>query len=263
MSSYHNMQPGHNPQHQGGYHQSAARGEHTTIYLGTDPSRSLFSTKEIRAAFVSKVYSILFVQLLVASALIAWFTLHEPTKNYFKQWGALWLYAALAVGMVVYFVLLCVESTRRSFPINLILLALLTLAFGLIAAVFSARFETVTVLCAFGATALATLVVMLLAKFSPFDITDCGCALCVLGLVHVVFALVLTLVLVPTNTASLLIAGSGALLVSIYLLFDLQLIMGGRTVELSPEEYILAAVMLYIDIINLFQYMLILFGSRE
>lgn len=203
---------------------------------------------------------------MVATALIAWFQFHEPTRQYFQNSGALWLYLAFAVAMVVYFVLICVESTRRSFPTNFILLAILTLAFGLIAAIFSARFNTATVLYAFGATAFATLTIILLAKFSPFDMTTCGCALCVLGIVHLFASLILTLILVPAgqaSTAAIFIAGSGAFLVSLYLMFDLQLIMGGRSLELSPEEYILASVMLYIDIINLFQYMLILFGGRD
>lgn len=231
-----------------------------------DNSRTPFNTKQIRSAFVSKVYSILFVQLLVATGIVALFSLHKPTKDYFATTGAYWIYVALAAGLIVYFAFICVETTRRSFPLNFILLFILTLAYGFIAGIFSARFQTVTVLSAFGATAVATLVVIILAKYSPFDITTCGCALCILAFVHMIGAFLLILILVPAgyaNTASLLIAGTGAFLVSLYLLFDLQLIMGGRTLEISPEEYILASVMLYIDIINLFQYMLILFGSRD
>jgi len=236
-----------------------------TIYIG-NPTFNGFDNKRIRSQFVSKVYSILTVQLLATSALIAWFTLHQPTKVYFQQSGAPWLYAALGVGMVVYFVLICIESTRRSFPLNFILLTLLTISYGLIAAVLSSRFNTITVLCAFGATALATIAVMLMAKYAPFDITTCGCGLCILGLLHLIVGLLLIVILVPlgyASTASLLIAASGAFLVSLYMLFDLQLIMGGRANELSPEEYILGAVLLYIDIIQLFQYMLILFGRNE
>lgn len=229
------------------------------------PGRTLFNSKDIRSAFVTKVYTILFVQLLVATGLIAWFTLHKPTKDYFQRDGAYWLYAAFAVGMIVYLLLICIESCRRSFPMNFILLAIFTLAYGLIAAIFSARFETVTVLCAFGATALASLAVILLAKYSPFDMTTCGCGLCVLGLIHLITSLLLIIILVPNyaTTASLIIAGTGAFLVSLYMIFDMQLIMGGRSAELSPEEYILGATLLYLDIIQIFQYMLILFAGRD
>lgn len=230
------------------------------------PNLNGFDRKSIRSAFVFKVYSIVAVQLVFVSLLIGLFTFHVSTRRYFLLTGDSYMIGATVLGLVTYMILICVDSARRSFPWNFLLLAVLTVCFGLIAAIFSARFETVTVLSAFGTTALATLVVMLLAKYSPFDVTTCGCGLCILALFHMFLSLMLIIILVPmgyASTASLIIAGLGALLVSFYLLFDLQLIMGGRSMELSPEEYILGAVLLYIDIINLFQYMLILFAGRN
>lgn len=204
--------------------------------------------------------------MLVATGLIAWFSVHEPTKQYMKDSGSLWLYIAMGVGLVTFFILVCVDSARRTFPINFVLLAVLTVAYGLIAAILSARFSTYTVLCAFGTTAVAVFVIILLAKFSPFDMTNCGCALCILALLHLLMTIVLLVTLVPAgyaSTASLIVAGTGAFLVSLYMIFDIQLIMGGRSNELSPEEYILGAALLYIDILQLFQYMLILFAGRD
>lgn len=223
----------------------------------------MFDTKAIRAAFVSKVYSILVIQLVATSLLIALFTFHQPTKNYFQANGEYYVYGAMGLGLVVYMVLICVESARRSTPWNYLLLILLTVAYGFIAAALSARFNTITVLTAFGATAIATTIVMLLAKYSSLDMTTCGCGLCVLAMCHLLLGILLIVILVPlgyAQTASLIIAGLGAFLVSLYMMFDLQMIMGGRSMELSPEEYILGAVLLYIDIIHLFQYMLILFA---
>jgi FtsH-binding integral membrane protein len=34
--------------------------------------------------------------------------------------------------------------------------------------------------------------------------------------------------------------------------YDIQLVMGGKRVEISTDEYVLAALMIYMDIINLF-----------
>lgn len=231
-----------------------------------NPQFNGFDHKSIRSKFVFKVYSIVAIQLIFTSALIALFTFHEPTRRYFYVSGDSYMIGAVVLGLVTYMILICVDSARRSFPWNFLLLSVLTLCFGLIAAIFSARFDTVTVMSAFGTTALATLMIMLLAKYSTFDVTTCGCGLCILALFHMFLSLMLIIILVPmgyASTASLIIAGLGAMLVSFYLLFDLQLIMGGRSIELSPEEYILGAVLVYIDIINLFQYMLILFAGRN
>lgn len=214
---------------------------------------------------MAKVYSILSLQLLVATCLVAFLTLNEGANEYFRSpTGLIWLYVCLAVGFVTYLVLICVECARRSFPINFIILIILTLAYGMMAAIAASQYETSIVLCAIGATAVSTIVIMLLAKYSPFDITTCGCALCILSIVHLLIALVLVAMIplagLNVSVVNVIIASLGVFIVSLYLMYDTQLIMGGRSAELSPEEYILGAVMLYVDIIHLFQYMLVLFN---
>lgn len=60
----------------------------------------------------------------------------------------------------------------------------------------------------------------------------------------------------------LLYALGGSLLMMLYLFLDVQLLMGGRKYEISPEDYIFAAVQIFIDIVQMFWYLLTLFGSR-
>jgi len=57
----------------------------------------------------------------------------------------------------------------------------------------------------------------------------------------------------------------GALIFSCYLVYDIQLMMGGNhSYSLSPEEYIFAALNIYLDIVNLFLYILLIFaGGRD
>ena len=56
----------------------------------------------------------------------------------------------------------------------------------------------------------------------------------------------------------------GALVFSLYIVYDTQLMMGGKhKYALSPEEYIFAALNLYLDIINLFLYILTLVGAAK
>lgn len=170
----------------------------------------------------------------------------------------------MTVGLVVYMILVCVDRARYSYPCNFILLILLTLSYGIMAATLSARYDTVTVLTAVGATTFATLVIILLAKYSPFDITTCACGLCVLAMLHLLLGIVLVIVLSPyAKITALILSSLGAFLISLYLLMDLQLIMGDRSVALSPEEYILGATLLYVNIINLFQNMLVLTSAAR
>lgn len=56
----------------------------------------------------------------------------------------------------------------------------------------------------------------------------------------------------------------GVLLFSFYLVFDTQLIIGGNhKFAYSPEEYVFAALNLYLDIINLFMYILAIIGGSK
>lgn len=65
----------------------------------------------------------------------------------------------------------------------------------------------------------------------------------------------------PGKTLHLVYASCGALLFCIYLVYDTQMMMGGKhKYSISPEEYIFAALNLYIDIVNIFMYTLTILG---
>lgn len=53
-----------------------------------------------------------------------------------------------------------------------------------------------------------------------------------------------------------ILACAGAAVFSMYIIYDLQMIMGDRKLSISPEEYIFAALNLYVDIIRIFMEML-------
>lgn len=222
----------------------------------------LFAEKAIRQAFISKVYSILTVQLIFTSILIGMFVLNDDTKKYFAHNQA-WMFLGFGIFFVTFLILACVESARRTMPCNMILLTVLTFGYGLVAAVTSCRYDTRVVMYAFVATGVSSFLIAALAKSTSFDMTSCGTTLCLLGLAHMIIGLIMVAILVPmgyANVASLILSISGALLASLYLMYDLQLIMGGRKCELSPEEYVLACVMLYTDIIQIFIYLLEIFS---
>ena len=59
-------------------------------------------------------------------------------------------------------------------------------------------------------------------------------------------------------------AGIGVLLFSAFLVYDTQLMMGGgHKQSFSVDDYVFAAIMIYLDIINIFLYLLALFGGND
>lgn len=232
-------------------------------FNNSEPMSGPFAEKAIRNAFVSKVYAILSIQLTFTSILIGVFVLNNDIKTTFMRSGQGWAFLGLGIFFIAYMILACIESARRSFPLNFILLGVLTLGYGLVAAIISCRYNTHIVLFAFVATALSTILITLLAKTTSFDMTSCGTTLCLLGLAHAIIGTIMMLILASMGygkLGSLILAVSGAFLVSLYLMFDTQLILGGRKMELSPEEYILGAILLYVDIVQLFIYLLEIFN---
>lgn len=71
-------------------------------------------------------------------------------------------------------------------------------------------------------------------------------------------------IFVPGKTMTLIYSSMGALLFSFYLIYDTQTMMGGtHKFAISPEEYIFASLTLYLDIINIFIYILSIIGASK
>lgn len=59
------------------------------------------------------------------------------------------------------------------------------------------------------------------------------------------------------------VAACGAVLFGIYIIYDTRMIVGLRSSQFSTDDYIMAAMFLYIDIIQIFLEILRFFGTRE
>lgn len=148
-------------------------------------------------------------------------------------------------------------------------LAVFTVAFGYMVAATSALYSAQSVVTAAAVTAAVSLGALALAAFSSLDFTRHAGALLLSSWAFLVAILVGTLL--RSSAAVLALSAVGAVLFSLYLLFDLQMIMSGaalggvgvvvggggavvhrREVELSPDEYVYGALVLYLDIVNVF-----------
>ncbi|WAR06107.1 LFG1-like protein [Mya arenaria] len=119
---------------------------------------------------------------------------------------------------------------------------------GFMLGVVSGTYKTEYVLMACGITA--------------WDFTMLGGLLFVFLIVLFCFGLLC--LIIQNHYANIVYSSLGALLFSFYLVFDTQMMMGGKhKYSISPEEYIFAALNLYLDIINLFLFILSLVGNRN
>lgn len=212
----------------------------------------------LRLGFLRKVYGILSVQLLFTFSLVALFVLNPPMHSFVKATPAI-LYVALAmyVGSAVTLTL-CGPSVRRTYPSNYLLLASFTVATSLLVAVAACAYSPVSVgLASFytfaifgGLTAYAHVTK---ADFTPYHGS-------LVASLWGIFLFGLTLALLPASSALHALLGlAGALLFSFFIIVHTQEILR-RT---GPDEYISAALDIYLDVMNLFLRLLELVGTRE
>lgn len=85
-------------------------------------------------------------------------------------------------------------------------------------------------------------------------------------LVSVLFAMIIAsfiMIFLPkSRILNLVYSSIGAVLFSVYLVYDVQLIAGGRKYEFDVDDYIPAALAVYLDIINIFLFLLRILGDR-
>uniref|UniRef100_W5LXT7 Transmembrane BAX inhibitor motif containing 1 n=1 Tax=Lepisosteus oculatus TaxID=7918 RepID=W5LXT7_LEPOC len=220
--------------------------------------------KTVRHAFIRKVYLILAAQLLVTVAFVAVFTFCIPVRQFVVNNSALY-WVSYAVFMVTYLVLACCKGPRRRFPWNIILLVVFTLALSYMTGTISSYYNTKAVFLALGITAIVCIIVTVFCFQTKVDFTSCGGLFCVLGIVVFVTGIITTIVLsykyIPW--LHMLYAAIGAIAYTLFLAYHTQLLIGNRKHSISPEEYVFGALSLYIDIVQIFLFLLQLIGSSR
>ncbi|CAF3373771.1 unnamed protein product [Rotaria socialis] len=219
-------------------------------------------SKQIRNGFIRKVYCILMLQLLVTFGIVAVFHFTPTIRNYVRSPRGQWAYwTSYGIFFVTYITLACCKRAGRRFPLNLILLCILTFSMTYMMGMISAYFKIESIFIAVGLTSFVCLGVTLFSFQTRFDFTS---------MMGVIFAVSLALVgfgFVCIFTYSRILytvyAGLGAVAFAIFLAVDTQLIMGGKRHEISAEDHVFASIMLYLDIVYIFLYILMLFGKRD
>lgn len=119
-------------------------------------------------------------------------------------------------------------------------------------------------LLAVAVTAVVCGALTLFSFQTKFDMTAHGGILFVAAVVLMVFGFLMIFLRGAFPIMRLVYACIGALIFSAYLVYDTQLMMGGNhKCAISPEEYVFAALNIYMDIINIFVYMLTILSAAR
>ena len=119
------------------------------------------------------------------------------------------------------------------------------------------------VMMALGITVVVVLGLTLFALQTKIDFTAMGGILMVAVLCLMMFGF-FALIFRSNPIVNIVYASLGAFIFGVYIIFDTQLMMGGKhKYALDPEEYIFASLNLYLDVINLFLFILQIIGNAR
>ncbi|KAJ2230663.1 hypothetical protein H4R99_006559 [Coemansia sp. RSA 1722] len=208
----------------------------------------------IRHAFVRKVYTILTLQLLATTAVGAYLR-HIDANSGFLLRNAWTVYAAM-FGTIVSMVGLWWKA--NSHPTNMVFLSAFTLFEAYVLGAVSAFYSASTVLQALAITLGLFVALTLFTMQSRYDFSNMGPLLffALWGIILVGFVQIF----LPFNrTFDLIVAAFTALVFCGYIMYDTHMIMN----RLTPDDYIIASLDLYLDIVNLFVAILRILGDRD
>lgn len=219
-----------------------------------------FSNKSVRLGFIKKVYLILSAQLLVTFLVVLASFLSTPFRDFQAQTTWLMIVAAVLTFIII-IVLGCFPSVSRKVPINYILLFAFTLGEAYIISYVCSKSDPPTVLLAAGLTLGIVVVLTLYAAFTKSDFTFLGGFLfvCLISLMIGGIAAYFF----RNKWLNLVLSVIGAIIFGIYILFDTQLIIGNKGLKYRIDDYIFAAINLYLDIVMLFLYILRILGAAN
>ncbi|KAL2238833.1 BI1-like protein [Sesamum indicum] len=220
----------------------------------------MLESPELRWSFIRKIYTIVSIQLLLTIAVAAVVVTVHPIAHFFATTGAgLALYIVL---IITPFIVLCpLYYYYQRHPVNYFLLGVFTLALafavGLTCAYTSGKVILESVILTAVVVVSLTLYTFWAAK-RGHDFNFLGPFL--FGAVVVLMLFALIQILFPLGRISVMIYGCLASIIFCgYIIYDTDNLIKRYTYD----EYIWAAVALYLDVINLFLSLLTVFRAAE
>ncbi|KDR75125.1 hypothetical protein GALMADRAFT_98318 [Galerina marginata CBS 339.88] len=201
------------------------------------------SSPEIRNAFIRKVYTILLCQI-AATTLVGGIISQSPSTIFWVQ-THVWAFYVPMFATLINLGLLFWK--RHTHPWNFVLLSTFTLMEAFTLGVAVSFYRNVIVLQALLITIGVFVGLTLFTFQSKYDFSGMGpflfgslIALCMTGLVGIFIPF--------SRTMDIIFAIGGCLIFSGYIVYDTYII----NKRLSPDEFIMGSISLYLDFINLF-----------
>lgn len=216
--------------------------------------------QKIREGFIAKVFGIITYQVFLTSIVVCLGLLNSSFQEYLLK-SNISYYTALFMAVFLLFLPLCYPNLFTSVPMNYIMITLFTLSYSWIIASITCVYNITSVVIALFLTLVSVITLTIYAWKTEKDFSVSGGTLFVCLVLLIFSSIISVFFYIPLLI--LLIIFISLALASAYLIYDIQLLIGKKRVKYSEDDYILAAIEIYVDIIQLFIQLLSIFGSKK
>lgn len=205
--------------------------------------------KELRVGFIRKTLGIVCAQLAFTTLIVYLIISSEDSKTYLKE--NLWVVIMSVVAYIVLvIIIMCCKHIARKVPTNYVLLTIFTLSVAVIVGFICSYYDANVVFNAFVITVVVTLALTFYALTSKVKIQY------LFGAIIIVFvSMLLVAILMILGGLSYYMHGVycffGVVLYGLFLIWDVRRLTN-KKYGLCHEDYVFGAMMIYLDVINLF-----------
>jgi len=220
--------------------------------------------KHIRASFIRKVYGVLSFQLIITSLFIS-LSLFPSVKLFIlKNVNIFYILDIISavVSLITILLLVCSRNLAKTVPTNYILLTLFTISESFCLLMFCIQYTPESIIIAVFLTTGLVIGLSFYACYTNTNFTYLG-GLLFSGLCLLNIAGLLMLLFGKNYMDDIIFSSISLLIFSLYLIYDTQLIYGKFGVEYKIDDYIIAAINIYLDIINIFIEILKIVGKKN
>ena len=217
--------------------------------------------EKIREGFIYKVYGLLLVQLALTFGFVV--LANEIKTLQIFILSHYWIFVVITFIPLIIIIFFMIDTKKtKEVPINYILLFFFSMTEGYSVTYFTLSFQKWSVYFVMLLTLIVTLILTIYAFITQRDFSTLGGILWV-SLLLLIIGNIINFYFFRLRLLKCMLEIIGIILFSFYLIYDTQLIVGNKTSKISEDDYILAVIMLYLDIINLFIYLLSLMGKDK
>ena len=216
--------------------------------------------KLIRSGFICKVYGIITYQIIITTIVIM-LSLYYPSFKSFLQTDYIIYCLCWLISIICVLIPFVSPGVYIEVPSNYITLTIFTLSYSYLVASKTCVYTPNSVITALILTFLTVVCLTIYAWKTDKDFTIMDGTLFT-ALVILIFSPIIY-IFFPIPLFNLLLSFGGVIFICIYLIYDTQLLLGGHRMKFSEDDYILASIVIYVDIIILFLKLLDIFGKDK